>query len=181
MVKCLQFASGAIYVEDENEDGESIRTWARIHDAKLDALRSVIEEASGAPVLVAYQFRHEVARILDRFPQARLLDSDPQTIRDWNAGKIPLLLAHPAACGHGLNLQDGGNILCFFSSGFNYEQYAQIIERIGPTRQAQSGHPRAVFVHRIITRGTADEAVYKALSRKQNVLDYLMGGEHGSH
>lgn len=181
LVKCLQFASGAIYVEDGNEDGELIRTWAHIHDAKLDALGSVIEEASGAPVLVAYQFRHEVERIRDRFPQARLLDSDPQTIRDWNAGKIPLLLAHPAACGHGLNLQDGGNILCFFSSGFNYEQYAQIIERIGPTRQAQSGHPRAVFVHRIIARGTADEAVYRALSRKQNVLDYLMGGSHESH
>ena len=127
------------------------------------------------PVLVAYQFRHEVDRILDAFPQARLLDKDPQTIRDWNAGKIPILLAHPAACGHGLNLQDGGNILCFFSVGWNYEHYAQIIERIGPTRQAQSGHPRPVFVHSIVARGTVDESVYRALSKKEDVLAFLLG------
>lgn len=171
--KCIQFASGAVYV-GRNE-------FEPIHNVKLDALQSVIEEANGAPVLVVYQYRHEIARIRERFPQARQFSKDPQMVRDWNAGKIPILLIHPASGGHGLNLQDGGNILCFFSSGFNYEQYAQVIERIGPTRQAQSGHPRAVFVHRIITRGTADEAVYKALSRKQNVLDYLMGVEHGSH
>ena len=158
-----------MYVEDELR-----RTFTRVHDAKLDALASVIEEANGAPVLVAYQYRHEVDRIKERFPKARLLDSDPQTIRDWNKGKIPVLLAHPAACGHGLNLQDGGNILCFFSSGFNFEHYAQIIERIGSTRQAQSGHPRAVFVHRIIARGTVDEAVYKALGRKEDVLEALL-------
>lgn len=169
LTKCLQFAGGAVYVEDELR-----RTFTRVHDAKLDALASVIEEANGAPVLVAYQYRHEVDRIKERFPKARLLDSDPQTIRDWNKGKIPALLAHPAACGHGLNLQDGGNILCFFSSGFNFEHYAQIIERIGPTRQAQSGHPRAVFVHRIIARGTVDEAVYKALGRKEDVLEALL-------
>lgn len=167
--KCLQFASGAVYVS-RNE-------FEPVHNAKLDALQSVIEEANGASVLVVYQYRHEIARICERFPQARLFSKDPQMVRDWNAGKIPVLLIHPASGGHGLNLQDGGNILCFFSSGFNYEHYAQVIERIGPTRQAQSGHPRAVFVHRIIARGTADEAVYKALERKQNVLEFLMRGE----
>ena len=167
LVKCLQVASGAVYAEDG--------TWTEVHRAKIDALRSVVEEAAGMPVLVAYQFRHEVDRILDAFPQARLLDKDPQTIRDWNAGKIPLLLAHPAACGHGLNLQDGGNILCFFSVGWNYEHYAQIIERIGPTRQAQSGHPRPVFVHAIVARGTVDESVYRALLKKEDVLDFLLG------
>ena len=102
--RLLQMASGAVYAED----GEA---YSVIHGAKIEALKSVIEEANGAPVLCAYSYRHEVDRIRKAFPQARLLDKNPQTIRDWNEGKVPLLLAHPASCGHGLNLQDGGNIL----------------------------------------------------------------------
>ena len=166
--KLLQFASGAAY-------DESGVDWMPIHKAKIEALRSVVEEAAGMPVLVAYQFKHELARILEAFPQARELDKDPQTIRDWNAGKIPMLVAHPASCGHGLNLQDGGNILCFFGLGFNYEFFAQIIERIGPTRQAQSGHPRPVFVYYIVARGTADMTVLSALRRKEKVMDFILG------
>jgi SNF2 family DNA or RNA helicase len=166
--KLLQFASGAAY-------DESGVDWMLIHKAKIEALRSVVEEAAGMPVLVAYQFKHELARILEAFPQARELDKDPQTIRDWNAGKIPMLVAHPASCGHGLNLQDGGNILCFFGLGFNYEFFAQIIERIGPTRQAQSGHPRPVFVYYIVAKGTADMTVLAALRRKEKVMDFILG------
>lgn len=166
--KLLQFASGAAY-------DDTGKTWMLIHDAKIDALRSVVNEANGAPVLVAYQFRHELERILKAFPQARELDKNPQTIRDWNAGKIPMLVAHPASCGHGLNLQDGGNILCFFGLGFNYEFFAQIIERIGPTRQAQSGHPRPVFVYYIVARKTADLTVLSALRRKEKIMDFILG------
>ena len=169
--KLLQFASGAAY-----KDGG--KTWFPIHDLKLDALRSVVEEASGAPVLVAYQYRHELERILKAFPQARALDKDPETIAAWNRGEIPILVAHPAACGHGLNLQDGGNILCFFSLGFNYEYFAQMIERIGPTRQAQSGHPRPVFVYYILAKDTDDAAVLKSLRKKENVLDFILGRAH---
>ena len=166
--KLLQFSSGAVY----EEDGKG---WIPIHDLKIDALRSVVEEAAGVPVLVAYQYRHELERILKAFPQARPLDKNIETLDAWNMGEIPILVAHPAACGHGLNLQDGGNILCFFSLGFNYEYYAQMIERIGPTRQAQSGHPRPVFIYYLMCRGTEDFAVLNALRKKESVLDFVLG------
>jgi hypothetical protein len=87
--KCLQIANGAIYTNEGSE-------WEAVHDAKLEALDSVIEEANGAPVLVAYNFKHDLARLRHRFRQARVLDADPDTIRQWNAGRIEVLLAHPA-------------------------------------------------------------------------------------
>lgn len=164
--KCLQITGGALYLEDGSAE--------RLHTAKLEALRSVVEEAAGAPILCAYQFKFEADMILDAFSGARLLDKNPQTIRDWNAGKIPLLVAHPASCGHGLNLQDGGNILVFYSLGYNYEQYAQMCERVGPTRQVQAGHRRPVFIHRLVARGTVDHGVLHALKEKKNTLDYLL-------
>lgn len=126
------------------------------------------------PVLCSYSFRHEVERIKQAFPQAKLLDKNPQTIRDWNAGRIPLLLAHPASCGHGLNLQDGGNILVFFSCGWSLELHDQIIERIGAVRQAQAGHARPSFVHYIVAKGTLDEVVKERLASKREVLDVLL-------
>lgn len=166
--RLLQMASGAVY----KEDGVS---YEHIHDAKIEALRSVIEEANGAPVLCAYSFKHEVHRIKKAFPQARILDKSPKTIRDWNEGKIPLLLAHPASCGHGLNLQDGGNILVFFSCTWSLELHDQIIERIGAVRQSQAGHNRPTFVHYLIAKGTLDEAVKERLATKRDVLDVLLG------
>lgn len=165
--RLLQMASGAVYTED----GESYNL---IHGAKIEALKSVIEEANGAPVLCAYSYRHEVDRILKAFPFARVLDKSPQTIRDWNEGKIPLLLAHPASCGHGLNLQDGGNILVFFSCTWSLELHDQIVERIGAVRQAQAGHDRPTFVHYLIAKGTLDEAVKERLATKRDVLDVLL-------
>lgn len=165
--RLLQMASGAVYAED----GEA---YSVIHGAKIEALKSVIEEANGAPVLCAYSYRHEVDRIRQAFPQARLLDKNPQTIRDWNAGKIPLLLAHPASCGHGLNLQDGGNILVFFSCTWSLELHDQIVERIGAVRQAQAGHDRPTFVHYLIAKGTLDEAVKERLATKRDILDVLL-------
>lgn len=164
--KCLQVASGALYVTDG--------AYRHIHDAKIEALGSVIEEAAGAPVLVSYLFRHEADRILKAFPKARMLDKNPKTITEWNAGRIPILVAHPASCGHGLNLQDGGNILCFFGTGWNLEEHEQIVERIGPARQKQAGHPRPVFVYYIVAEDTLDETVQKRLVSKREVLDLLM-------
>jgi SNF2 family DNA or RNA helicase len=166
--KCLQIANGAMYVAG------SVQDWEEIHKVKLEALESVIEEAAGMPVLVAYNFKSDLARLLKHFPQGRHLDKRPETIRDWNAGKIPVLFAHPASAGHGLNLQDGGNILVFFSVNWNLEEHLQIIERIGPTRQLQSGYDRPVFIHRILARDTVDELVLQRLQSKRRVQDILM-------
>ena len=167
MSKCLQMANGALYVDDAGN-------WEEIHDAKLEALESVVEEASGASVLVAYNFKSDLARLRKRFPQARVLDADPQTITDWNAGKISLLLAHPASAGHGLNLADGGNILAFFGHNWSLEEHMQIIERVGPMRQKQAGYDRPVFVHHIVARDTVDEVVLERLQSKRSVQDVLL-------
>lgn len=166
-MKCLQLANGAIYTDEAGN-------WSEVHDAKLQALESIIEEAAGMPVLVAYHFKSDLARLLKAFPKGKQLDKDPQTIRDWNAGKIPVLFAHPASAGHGLNLQDGGNILAFFGHNWNLEEYQQIIERIGPTRQAQAGHNRPVFIHHIVATGTVDEIVMARRESKREVQDLLL-------
>ena len=166
--KCLQIANGAIYTD------ETAIAWAELHDAKLQALESIVAEAAGMPVLVAYHFRHDLERLQKAFPKGRVLDQDPQTIRDWNAGEIPVLFAHPASAGHGLNLQDGGNILAFFGLNWNLEERLQIIERIGPTRQAQAGHDRPVFIHNIIAADTVDELVLARVETKREVLDLLL-------
>lgn len=166
-MKCLQLANGALYT---GENGD----WKEAHDEKLRALESVVEEAAGAPVLVAYHFKSDLARLLQRFPWARALDKKPQTIDDWNEGKIPMLLAHPDSAGHGLNLQHGGNILVFFGLWWALEAHEQIIERIGPTRQAQSGYNRPVYVHRIVAKGTVDELVLQRLQSKASVQQMLI-------
>ena len=166
--KCLQIASGAVYTDDKGTK------YSVVHDQKIEALKSIVEEAAGKPVLVAYQFRHDADRILKSIKGSRLLDKSVDTIRKWNRGEIPVLVAHPASCGHGLNLQDGGNILCFFSTGWNLEEHEQMVERIGPTRQAQSGHPRPVFVYNIVAEGTLDEAVQIRMVEKREVLDILL-------
>ena len=89
-----------------------------------------------------------------------------------------MLLAHPASCGHGLSLQDGGNILVFFSTGWNLEEHEQIVERIGPTRQKQAGHDRPVFIYNIVARSTLDETVLKRIETKREVLDLLLEKKH---
>lgn len=166
-IKCLQLANGAAYVDDAG-------TFSEVHDAKIQALDSIISEAAGMPVLVAYHFKSDLVRLKRAFPQGRHLDANPQTITDWNAGKIPVLFAHPASAGHGLNLQDGGNILVFFGHWWDLEQYQQIIERIGPTRQAQAGHNRPVFIHHIVATDTVDEIVMARRETKREVQDLLL-------
>lgn len=167
-IKCLQLANGAVYTD------ESCTKFSEVHDVKLQALEEIVEEAAGMPVLVAYHFKSDLVRLLKAFPKGRQLDADPQTIKDWNAGKIPVLFAHPASAGHGLNLQDGGNILAFFGHWWNLEEYQQIIERIGPTRQAQAGHNRPVFIHHIVATGTVDELVMARRDSKRAVQDLLL-------
>ena len=166
-MKCLQIANGAAYVDDSG-------SWEEVHDAKLDALDSVIEEANGAPVMVAYHFKSDLARLQSRYPKGRVLDAKSDTIRDWNAGRVPLLFAHPASAGHGLNLAEGGNILAFFSLNWNLEEHLQIIERIGPMRQAQAGLNRPVFVHYLMARNTVDDMILERLRSKKTVQQVLL-------
>lgn len=167
--KCQQYAQGAVYVTEE--DGSPSNRWEPIHDEKIDALREVIDSAGGEPVLVAYHYKHDLERLQRAFPEARVLDSRPETIDAWNAGETPVLFAHPAAAGHGLNLQGGGRHLAFFSLTWSLENYQQIIERIGPTRQLQAGTPRPVYVHHLVTRGTVDEIILDRLVTKASVQD----------
>jgi len=167
-LKCLQIASGAAYWEAGGSD------FAEIHSAKLDALASIVSEAAGAPVLVAYHFKSDLVRLQKAFPQGRALSADSAVIEQWNNGQIPLLFAHPASCGHGLNLQDGGNILVFFSHWWNLEEYQQMLERLGPTRQAQAGHKRPVFIYHLIATGTLDETVIERRANKQTVQAALL-------
>lgn len=166
-IKCLQIANGAAYTDEQG-------AFTEVHDAKIQALDSIINEAAGMPVLVAYHFKSDLARLRHAFPSGRVLDSEPSTIRDWNAGRIPLLFAHPASAGHGLNLQDGGNILAFFGHWWNLEERMQIIERIGPTRQAQAGHERPVFIYNIVAADTVDELVMARVETKREVQDLLL-------
>lgn len=170
--KCLQIASGALYLGDASDPGP--REWADLHDAKLEALESVVNEAGGMPVLVAYQFKSDLARILKAFPQAKFFDDSRETEDAWNAGRIPMLVAHPDSAGHGSNLQHGGNILVDFSSGWNLESDDQIIERLGPMRQYQSGYDRPVYRYRLIAENTVDSLVKARRDSKRSVQSILL-------
>ena len=167
-VKLLQMANGAVYTPDAADP------FAVIHDEKLDALESLIEEQAGAPLMVAYYLKSDLARLVKRFPSARVMDTDPQTVTDFNAGRIPVLLVHPASAGHGLSLHESCNAMAFFGLGWSLEQYEQVIERIGPMRQLQAGYDRPVFVHHIVARDTVDEIVLARLRSKSSVQQILI-------
>lgn len=149
--KLLQYANGAIY----DADGAV----HHIHDIKLDALEELIEEAGGDPVLVLYAYKHDAERIRQRIP-CRSLDTSAD-IDDWNAGKIPVALAHPASIGHGLNLQYGGHITIWFGLTWSLELYQQANERLN-----RPGQTQICRVYHLILVGTHDERVLKALQNK---------------
>ena len=159
--KLLQMANGAVYTDE--------REVAPIHTRKLDALEDLIEQANGQSVLIAYWFQHDRDRILSRFPEARVLQSD-QDIADWNAGKIPVALLSPASAGHGLNIQQGGHILIWFSLVWSLELYQQANARLW-----RQGQKEVVTIHHIVTKDTIDEQVLYALKRKdvtqQNLIN----------
>jgi SNF2 family DNA or RNA helicase len=170
-IKCLQCANGAMYVDDTATE------WVEVHDAKLQALESIIEEAAGAPVMVAYHFKSDLARLRRAFPRGVVLDSGSKVQTAWNKGQVPLLFVYPASMGHGLNFQEGGNILVFFGHWWDLEKHDQVIERIGPMRQLQAGIDRAVFIYYIVARDTVDEVVIDRHTTKRRVqtafLEYM--------
>lgn len=166
--KCLQLANGAAYVEGTND------RWVDVHDAKIEALESIIEEANGMPVMCAYNFVSDRVRLLKHFKGSVDL-ATKEGLAKFKAGKAALGIGHPASIGHGIDgLQNVTNILAFFGHDWNYENYAQIIERIGPVRQLQAGLDRPVFIHHIIARDTVDELVMKRRDGKRSVQDILM-------
>lgn len=160
-MKLLQISSGAIY-----EDGQS-RKWHNVSTAKINALRDLLAEHD-ENVLLVYQFRHEVERVLAAFPHAREFKTE-QDFRDWNAGKIRLLLVHPKSAGHGLNLQFGGRRMVWFTPTWNLGQYLQTVARL-----LRRGQEKAVHVHRLIVKGTRDEKVKRRIGCKDSNQKFLM-------
>ena len=150
--KLLQMANGAVYGEDKKV--------FPIHDRKLDALEDLVEGSNGKPLLVAYWYKHDLQRIKARFKNARCIDTS-KDIDAWNAGNIPLALIHPASAGHGLNLQDGGCTIVWFGLTWSLELYQQLNARLW-----RQGQKHTVVIHHIVTKGTHDEDVMRALEHK---------------
>lgn len=157
--KLLQMANGAVY--DEN------KKYHVIHDRKLDALEDLIEQANGKPVMIAYWFKHDLERIKARF-NVRELKED-KDIRDWNHGSIPIAVIHPASAGHGLNLQNGGSIMIYFGLTWSLELYEQTNARLW-----RQGQKESVVIHHIISKGTIDELVIRALESKEKTQSALI-------
>ena len=157
--KLLQMANGAVY----DDEGAAIH----IHDRKLEALEDLIEAANGKPVLIAYWFRHDLARIKERFAVETLDSSD--SIKKWNNGEIPIAVIHPASAGHGLNLQAGGSTLIWFGLTWSLELYQQTNARLW-----RQGQRETVVIHHLIAKDTIDEKVMKALKDKDNTQAALI-------
>lgn len=157
--KLQQMANGAVY----NESGEV----QLIHDRKLDALEDLIEAANGKPLLVAYWFKHDRDRIMERF-KVRDIDS-AKDIEDWNAGKIPVALIHPASAGHGLNLQEGGCAIVWFSQIWSLELYQQLNARLW-----RQGQKHTVVIEHLVTEGTVDEDILRAIEKKDNTQEAMI-------
>ena len=158
--KLSQMANGAVYGE-----GKKILP---LHDRKLDVLEDLIEAANGKPVLVAYWFKHDLERIRTRFTVREIKTA--QDIADWNLGKIPVAVIHPASAGHGLNLQAGGSTLIWFGLTWSLELYQQTNARLW--RQGQKA--QTVVIHHIITKDTIDERIVSALRRKDKTQSALI-------
>lgn len=149
--KLCQLSNGAIYDDEQNI--------VEIHDRKLEALEDIIESMNGKPLLIAYWYRHDLERIKSRFSVRKIKTSED--ISDWNDGKIPVALIHPASAGHGLNLQNGGSTLVWFGLTWSLELYQQTNARL-----YRQGQKNTVVIQHIITKGTIDEQILKALQKK---------------
>lgn len=160
--KLLQFANGAVYDED--------RCVHEVHQIKLEMLKEIVENANGQSVLVAWTYQHDRDRIMQYLKAFKPRElKKPEDIKDWNAGKVQVMLAHPASAGHGLNLQAGGSIIVWYGQTWSLELYQQFNARL--YRQGQQNH---VIIHHLIMKGTHDEDVILALKRKNRSQSELM-------
>jgi len=160
--KLLQFSNGALYTDANG-------AWAEVHNAKLDALADLVDDNAGETMLVAYNFKSDLARLRKRFPQAVVLDKNQDTIDRWNKGEIPMLLAHPASAGHGLNLQDGGAICVWFGLNWSLELTQQFDARLH-----RQGQGRPVRIARLLGAGTIDSRVASVLRSKDATQSSLL-------
>ena len=163
--KLLQFANGATYTDE-------LKNWTEIHSAKLDAIDDIISENTDENLLIAYNYKTDLIRLQARYPDAVVLDSDLKTIEQWNGGNIKMLLAHPASCGHGINLQHGGCIIVWFGLNWSLELYQQFNGRLH-----RQGQTKPVRVVHIVADGCIDDKVMLAIENKaetqQQLLDAL--------
>lgn len=157
--KLSQFANGAVYDDEQNI--------VEIHSRKLDALEDIIESMNGKPLLVAYWYKHDLQRIKKRFDVREIKTG--KDIADWNNGKIPVALIHPASAGHGLNLQQGGSTLVWFGLTWSLELYQQTNGRL-----YRQGQKNTVVIQHIVTKGSIDEQILKALERKNKTQEDLI-------
>lgn len=162
--KLLQLANGAVYDED--------RQVHEVHDCKIEAFLELVESLQGKPVLVFYNYQHDRERILKALAKSELRIRELKTTQDeddWNAGRIDILLTHPASSAYGLNLQQGGNHVIWFGLTWNYELYTQANKRLH-----RQGQVNKVIIHHLVSTGTRDEDVMTALKRKDDVQNWVM-------
>ena len=162
--KLLQLSNGAVY----DENGK----WHTVHDCKVEAFMETIEQLNGESVLVFYNFKHDLARLMEALKKTKLRVrkyEGPSDQEDWNNGKIDVLLTHPASSAYGLNLQDGGSHIIWFGLNWNYELYVQANKRLH-----RQGQKHTVFVHHLVTQNTRDEDVMEALHRKEGAQNYVL-------
>lgn len=175
--KCLQIASGGVYIEGDDDHLDDKKRWQNLHTLKVDLLHDLVEELQGSPVLVAYHWWHDLDRLLTKFGKntpyigggtspKRALELE----QAWNAGEIPLLLGHPQSIGHGLNLQGSGNTVAWHTPTWNLELSEQFVGRVH--RQGQK--EKRVIVHTIMARDTIEEAVWYAVHNKAKTQNGLL-------
>lgn len=183
-MKLRQFIQGGVYHEEDADMPSDQRRVTYIHKEKLKALEELVEGAAGQGILCAIQFRFELRMIKKKFPKAPIIagGTNPQEatkyFRQWNEGKIPLMLCHPASLAHSINLQQGGHIILFYGLPWSSEHYQQLIARLD-----RSGQTKNVIVHHLVVAGSIDERVFKALQLKikgqADFLEFLKGNNHG--
>lgn len=175
--KLMQFASGTLYTADP-DDPSTKGQYEVIHDKKLEMAEYLVRNSGGDPVLIAYHFRSDLEQLLARFKKAgidaQVFDGSREMVRRWNAKRVPVMLLHPAAAGHGLNLQDGGSTMIWYTLPFSLEHYLQTNGRLYRT-----GQTKPVVIHRIVAKGTQDERMPGVLAEKQQVQDDLISAVSG--
>ena len=175
--KLMQFASGTLYTADP-DDPSTKGQYEVIHDKKIEMAEYLVRNSGGDPVLIAYHFRSDLEQLLLRFKKsgidAQAFDGSREMVRRWNAKRIPVMLLHPAAAGHGLNLQDGGSTMIWYTLPFSLEHYLQTNGRLYRT-----GQTKPVTIHRLIAKGTQDERMPGVLADKQQIQDDLIEAVSG--